>query len=243
MSRIPQYDDKNRLYYPITLIDTEGRFTINGISYAVDVDNIENFSVFKRPNVYVELEHPARLPTMSDEDYRRRNVSIETQNVVGTVDVTILRPSRSRVVVTGNFYPGNLKPEIREAFERGDLSLGVRARVTTDRLVDIITWDLVFLPERELRHVECERPPLNTTVFVSSNRGYTWFPAMFLWIGEKTFVWRNMVGGAQADNEITNNNRFTYFMWSPVPEGVELKTYSGNDVPDFLRKRSDANAN
>lgn len=67
-------------------------------------------------------------------------------------------------------------------------------------------------------------PPINSTVMVSANRGFTWFPVQFLWIGEQSFVWRNMSASAEEGNENIEKTHHTYFNWLEVGE-LEPRTY------------------
>lgn len=233
--------DKNgKRYYPLVLIDSRGRIPINGKSYGLPLLQMETFTAFNRPVVYVEDGHPEREEGMSDVDYRNRTDATDPNRAVGTLQLRTLHgPSNRSVVVTADFYPSEqLSAEKLKRFEAGELKLGIRARVTADGyLCDIITWDLVeAVAELETSPKKTPRPPERVTVLVSANQGHTWFPAMFLWLGRKTFVWRNMSPGALEGNEIPENKHYGYFMWKVIPEGWKERTYHPHNEPEEIRQ-------
>lgn len=236
MKRIPQMDHKGKLYYPITLIDSEGYFVINRINYRLDLKRLKEFPTFRRRTLRVERGHPTG-GLINEHRFK----CIEIERVIGNLDnLTIVGDSNRSFTVKADFYPNpKMCPTDLRMFEEGQTDLAVRAIVDAAGNIDeIITWDLLPVGEPIFPPRVGERPPIDKVVFVSSNKGFTWFPAKFLWVGEKTFVWRNMLPGAAADGENTNNNHHTYFLWAEAIPELELKTYSGKDRPDYLLSRS-----
>lgn len=80
-------------------------------------------------------------------------------------------------------------------------------------------------------------PPVNEMVMVSANQGYTWFPICLLWIGEKSFVWRNMQSVAHEGNEIFHQAHYSCWLYRPFVDGMERRSYHRIEETDDVWKR------
>lgn len=234
--------DKNGFrYYPVTLFESRGRITVNNRSFCLSVNQLETFTAFQRSTLYAEVDHPHRPDEMSNEEYTSRYNAIDIKNVAGILKLfPIYGKGSNSVVLNAHYYPATTLPaEMLELFEQGAVKLGIRARVDSGgNICDIITWDLVTAePEANYgQKRKVPRPPERTTVLVSSNQGHTWFPAQFLWLGRKTFVWRNMLPGANEGNEIPEKSHYSYFMWKPIPKGWAERTYHPHNETEEIRQ-------
>ena len=80
-------------------------------------------------------------------------------------------------------------------------------------------------------------PPVNELVMVSANRGFTWFPIRLLWIGETSFVWRQMTARARPNSEIFEGIHYSNWLYRPFVDGMEYRSYFRDKETDDVWER------
>lgn len=230
----PFYDKNEQRFYEVTLIPNGDRISLNGKMYLINQARLDETTFFKTKRHSVELNHPTFAAGMTEQElvetcYKPRDI----MQVAELKDIGV----DEAFDVTAKLYPRLDKTfDFDSKLEQGYV-LAMRAITKGNGSIsDIICFDFVkpdvdtHLAERQ----NAKTPPLNTTVMVSANGRSTWFPAQFLWIGQSTFVWRNMSPGATEGNEIAQSSHHTYFNWVEVGD-LEMRTYHPHQESEELQ--------
>lgn len=219
-------------YYTTVLIAAGEKVNLSGRDYTINQSRLDDTTFFSQKRHNVELHHPMLTRGMSEQEvtdacYKPRPDAVKAKlrdiNVNKQLDL---------VASVYPIYPEEFTRLVEDGFE-----IAMRALTNgTNQVVDVVAFDFVH----NGRHVDIQTrlnaktPPLNTTVMISSNVGNTWFPAQFLWIGKKSFVWRNMLPGAYKDNEIPERAHHSYFRWIPLGE-LEMRSHQTPNEPEHIR--------
>lgn len=230
----PFYDKNNERYYEVTLIPAGDRINLNGRMYLINQARLDETTFFKTKRHKVELNHPTVAQGMTEKEvmdacYRERDIML-------VAELRDIKVNRDFDVVS-RLYPRKDKTfDFDSKFDQG-YEVAMRAITNgSGSITDVICFDFVkvdhdvHLQERQ----NAKTPPLNTTVMVSGNGRSTWFPAQFLWIGQQSFVWRNLSPGAREGNEIPEKAHHTYFNWVEVGD-LELRTYHSHQESEEIQ--------
>lgn len=231
------YDKDGEPYFKVVLLENNDRLNINGRSYLLNQARIAETTFFTEKRYKVERSHPIIPKGATDKELIESCYRPRPHMDIGKLQDIEVDKAFNVVAKLYGIEKGGI--ELRTLADHG-WELGVRAIVSNDSVSDIICWDLVHVNDLHLtdRMLNAKTPPLNTTVLVSANNRSTWFPAQFLWIGNSSFVWRNMMPGALSENEIPERAHHSYFDWvelgdleprsyHPHQESEELQAYFG----------------